>query len=338
MTTEQPNSVSLLLSIGQGIGILLVLLFSYYGLNYIFKGNPIYSFSLAFFIILGLFLLVTAMVAIKRRGIYTGFHNGFTLMEGVALFFYTTIAILAFFVMAHFINIELLLKDEIKTYGQQRLAQLDEMFVSYEDTVGRTLNNIERRIEKTIRNYSQSDDFRKFQDSLSNFNIKITPGAGKGAAIEDARTKLGNTLTTDREGALDGLDDLKKDTEGFIEEKDRILRNWERKYLHSALLEIEEKLISNAEALEIMFKAPAERRHWNAYTFTYSKPQRGENLMTNPNALIDKYEPSWFLPALLALIIHCFILMPYLALKRGGREIDLPRKRKIDEPQRGIRM
>lgn len=105
------------------LGLLFVFIFSYFGSIYIFKGNQVYCIAIAAIAIIIFAVLTGALSAQKARDR----NKGFTITEGVLLFVYAICAIFAFGLMAHFVNLELTLKDDVKRLGREKVKEMSSL-------------------------------------------------------------------------------------------------------------------------------------------------------------------------------------------------------------------
>ncbi len=108
-----------LILITHGLGLLIVGGLCFMGCIYIFK-DSIISQVITLLTIIVLFSLVYWISGAKQRQT----NKGFTLVEGIGLVAYLGIAWLTLIAISHYINVEFLLKSDIKAIGTAKLKEM----------------------------------------------------------------------------------------------------------------------------------------------------------------------------------------------------------------------
>jgi hypothetical protein len=287
----------------QGIGLLGILGTSLFGISYIFNGNEIISVLGA----LGLILILWVLVSFMMKGKELNVNKGFTITEGISIGLYAVFAIASFFIIKHFINVDFVLKDDIKTSTLNKLGKIESMFTDYKKQVDGTLDIVDTNIRSAI--LSKSRNALKDTFALNGININ------KVSNYDSERT---NIKAANEKRALNGLVSLEQDFLTFRQKKERILNKWQQFQLNRTLLEIDDEYDNTLSTLQTKFEAPEENKAWNRFKFNFEGSPRQDDLIVSPQALNDKYKPSWIIPILFAFVMHLFAVSPYLTMGRLG--------------------
>lgn len=303
-----------LILITHALGLLIVGGLCFMGCIYIFK-DSIISQVIALITIIALFFIVYWLSGTKQRQT----NKGFTLTEGIGLVAYLGVAWLTLIAISHYINVEFLLKDEIKAIGTAKLKELNDMVVLYEEKVGEVNDRLSSEIDVHISRYTTTNGNYPLKDSLADFAINFTRASDlnriKNSAIE------GNYAA-----ATQRLNRTKEETLEFIRKKQSTLDRWDRTHIHDAFQQIDNKLAANLEILREEFKASPNNKKWNENTFDVELSERQDKILSDPATLKKNANYSQALPLLTAFIAHLLILLPYLATGRNGTKRIYPKK------------
>jgi hypothetical protein len=192
-------------------------------------------------------------------------------------------------------------------------------------------------MRNTVSSFEQHRDISRLSADLEKFNIAISSRT-RHAARDEANRQISTSRATAEERALIDIDEMEQKAQVVVQRNRNVYGNWNRKALHSAIVETEMEIGNTFAVLKEKFIAPEAYNYWNSYgPFKYppaDKPQ--QNVITNPLALIKAYQPSWLIPIVFFVVIHLLILLPYIREKRAGHKITLPPRRR--EPKRGIKV
>lgn len=296
----------------QVLGILAVFFSCFLGLNYMTKGNIILSSIGSFVIILVLFGSVYLMMQGKERKD----NEGITAKELLAFILYGVFAVGSFFVIRHFINVDYLLKDDIKTISINKLDENEEMFKQYEEQVEATLDIIDTNLRNAV------------MKSKSGLRDTFALNGVDPSRISNYTTERKNIREANEKRAKKGLVSLEQDFLTFKLKKEKVVQDWEQFKLHRTLLEIDDKYDNTLATLQELFKAPEQNEAWNRFSFQYPSIPRQDGLLENPKALVNEFKPNILKPLLGILLIHFFILMPYLFMERLGIQVIYRKKLK----------
>ena len=122
------------------IGIVIVSLFTAIGLLYVLRGNIFLTAILAI-IPATVYAFVVPILEKKKQE-----ENAFTL-EIIFGSLYGIVAVAAFFMFFHGINIEFIRKDAIRKAAYDKLEKTDQLFTDYEIEVKKRLDDFETDVE-----------------------------------------------------------------------------------------------------------------------------------------------------------------------------------------------
>ena len=315
------------------LGLLFIFILSYFGYIYLSEGNNVLSIVIATIAMLIFLLLVMALAAQKSRDR----NHGFTFMEGLLLFLYALFAVFAFALMAHFINLELVLKEKIQTLGRDKIRELQNIVEDYKDKVADTKTNIETDVAGLVSEYRATKNFATLQRELATrYKIDLRRD---GNEIEQINTAIASKLEEQEKRALDSkYVDIETEINEVTQKASSDLNNWNRPSLHAAFSELDSQISKSGKQLKEAFKAPTSEGnyYWNKYSFEPQPPSpKAEALISDPLELQRRYSPSLALPIVVALVLHLLILMPYFLTQRQGMRV-FYRKGKLRKPTGGI--
>jgi len=291
------------------LGVIVIFFFSYVGFIYIFKDNLLLAQILCLFIAILLVLLVFWISSVKEKEENTGF----TLREGIGLTIYAGLALGAFVAMSHAINIEYLLKENIRKAGEDKLEELRSMTENYEKRVDEVNALLATEIDNHILEYRTRGRSYDLRGALMDFAIVLNDPS-------DAERRKDAILRANRTEALKSIQSMKNGNETFIKNTEQVFADWERAKLHSIFGKIDDKLAENLSKLQADFMAPDNNKKWNEYQFEFALSERKEDIFSDPFMLRKENAENYNtgIPILVALAANLFALLPYLATGRRG--------------------
>lgn len=303
-----------------GTGLLITAALCFMGGIYIFNDNVLWSQVIALLTLIILFLLVFWMSSAKERKD----NKGFTVMEGIGLTVYLVVAVCSFILMAHFINVNLILKDDIVHTGMAKLDEMTAMVNTYEQKVEEVSYLMSAGTENVIRGFRTSERVAVLKDSLRAYGISVENPQMVESEVEAA-------LNGNIDAAMRGIDDLKKENSSFYDRKQKVFVEWTAAEVQKALQDTDKRLLDNYTRLHEQFKSKTtpENLRWNAHPFELTLSAPTEDILDDPFLLMNNHRYSMVLPLLVALLIHLFILCPYILLGRYGIRRIYPSSKKV---------
>lgn len=292
----------LILYFFHGLGILVIFFGSLLGLAFITKDSLTLSIMGAVFITSLLAIIVYLMI--QEKGIEE--NNGITLIEKVAYILYTTVTVISFFIVTHFINVNFILKSDIISSSKKKLQKNQDIFKEYKEQVKGTIDIIDTELRNAIK-IGGVERERVF--SMNG----VDPS--KIYSYDKERRRI---LRINEERAMQDFVSMEQSFLNFKQKKIGELKNPNPFKLYRAILEIDDEYDKTLTILESHFKASEENKAWNKFSFEYQIFPRQVSLVENPLKLMKKYQPSIILPLVGILVVHLFILMIYLFKKRNG--------------------
>ena len=290
------------------IFLLVILIGNFMGLLYITDGSLVISILGSMFLVICYFFVVHLLKNNKEVMMKHNFLHGSTLFW----LFFLILGYGSFFLMSHFINIEYNCKEQIKKEATSKIRLVDSLAAAYKKRSKDDVLNFEAQLKtkltiykstksKTIKNELLEDPYKVDAGILINpqfINVdevasaKVNPYQLK---IEKNNENIEKTI---------GLNSKKYQS---------VFDNWKRLSLvatYSKLNQYVEENIGliNTKIEELpLDKTPIE--------VSFNKNQIPLN---NPTKLNKLYPPQITLPLIVIIIIHLFILIPFLSHKVRG--------------------
>ena len=285
------------------IGIVIVTLFTAVGLLYVLRGNIYLTAILAIIPAAAYAFLVDILEKKKQE------DDAFT-HEIVFGSIYAIIAIVAFFMFFHGINIEFVKKDAIKKAAYDKLETTDQLFLDYEKEVTARLDAFDTEVQTAYSDYKLSPTAQKKTklESLLGANVldfnkprkELDAQVAKGIESSQGVMKSGWDLSI-----------AKKNWENQRKEKKAVIDNWNRLSISFNYYDIDSRY-KDAYAAALV-EMP---------DFKYSPILRGANIaLDKPIAALGL---SSVLSILLLLLFYAFaqglVLLPYVMAERTELE------------------
>ena len=315
------------------IFLLVILIGNFMGLLYITDGSLVISILGSMLLVICYFFVVHLLKNNKEVMMKYNFLHGSSLFW----LFFLILGYGSFFLMSHFINIEYNCKEQIKKEATSKIRLVDSLAAAYKKRSKDDVLNFEAQLKtkltiykstksKTIKNELLEDPYKVDAGILINpqfINVdevasaKVNPYQLK---IEKNNENIEKTI---------GLNSKKYQS---------VFDNWKRLSLvatYSKLNQYVEENIGliNTKIEELpLDKTPIE--------VSFNKNQIPLN---NPTKLNKLYPPQITLPLIVIIIIHLFILIPFLSHKVRGYKNSTPKnnsnpnnsKGNIEKKQKG---
>jgi hypothetical protein len=281
------------------IGIVIVSLFTAIGLLYVLRGNIFLTAILAI-IPATVYAFVVPILEKKKQE-----DDAFT-HEILFGSIYAIIAIVAFFMFFHGINIEFVKKDAIKKAAYDKLETTDQLFLDYEKEVTARLDAFDTEVQTAYSDYKLSPTAQK--------KTKLESLLGPG---ELAFNKTRKELDEQVEKGIDekqivmksgrDLSIAKKNWENKRKEKKSVIDNWNRLSISFHYYDID-SIYKDAYAAALV-KMP---------DFKYTPTLKGEDIaLDKPIAALGL---SSAISIMFLLVFYAFaqglVLLPYIKQKR----------------------
>lgn len=305
-TLTGPNVLHLL-------GLVCTLMFSFFGLLYMLKGNEVYSGLIALIFAFIFFILVFNLCKFKAKVT----RSSFSIQEIVLLVFYLIAALIAAPSTFHFVNTEFMLKDKIRVVAMKKIERLKDIQIQYDQAVDQNCNDMKVDLDQLINDYANIPPGaynRARQDLIGRYGIQFSSEhiLTKTEFKKNLLKQRDDLLGIRRKTLTEGFDRFKEDNQEYIASAQDVFNNWRRIKLNSTFYDLDIRLINNLNFLRARMK-----------NFKFELPSEKEIDLSSPSGLIRSGETNILLPSLLLFIVHFMLLFPYLTTKR-------PDKRRYD--------
>lgn len=327
---ENNSNPSPIPTVFHAIGLVLILVASFFGCMYLFNGNIILAGVQSIMGILVAALVVGLLVAQKRKDR----KAGFPLAEVALLIVYGGLAFAGFFVISHLMNIEYHQRNALENAADNMVRESKKVLRIYEDEVDDAASSIDTEGKNLIQTYNNATTaasnakkeaaFNTFKAEFSKYGIKL---ADKGSPSENARAadnKLEATLNAAKDAAVnnDHMENAQARLQEIKREGERISPNWDRFNLSAAFSAIPPKQEALLEDLKKSFQEANFQTPNGTPSFDYADLEISrENVIASPKELKAKYQSSPLFAILLTAALFLLTLVPYLTGSYGIRRV-----------------
>jgi len=293
------------------LGLVCTLMFSFFGLLYMLKGNEVYSGLIALIFAFIFFILVFYLCKFKAKVS----RSSFSVQEIVLLVFYLIAALMAAPSTFHFVNTEFMLKDKIRAVAMKKIERLKDIQIQYDRAVEQNCNDMKVDWDQLFNDYSNIPPGaynRAKQDLIGKYGIQFSSEhiLTKTEFKMNLLKQRDELLSIRKKTLTEGLDRFKEDNQEYMASAQDVFENWRRIKLNSAFYDLDIRLINNLNFLKARMKS-----------FKFELPPEKEMDLSSPSGLMRSGETNILLPVLLLFIVHFMLLFPYLTTKRPDKRI-----------------
>jgi len=311
----------------QFIGLLLLLILSFLGANYLLNGDIIISSSLSLFFVIIIFYLVEFL---KKRKVQIT-KSKFTLGSILLWILYLLICIPIGYLMIHALNVELNAKQDIQNYAKEIVAKnqnvvnlfqtenqqyVEQTYLEARNALDLYVHTSNTKIKDSVVKLLENSRF-----GITNFNeINKTNFTNSANALQSA-------LEIRSKSMLDSIQDRSKTV---INNTFYLVNNWSRLRVVNAVQELENMLEKNTNQLNNfltienfkfnMFSLPENTDPETLELITKENNQlelvRSKTNLASFNGLWQLYKPYWLI--IPTLVFFFFLIIPYLLEKTSG--------------------
>lgn len=294
----------LFVDVVSSIFLIVLMLGNMMGLLYMTDGNFMISLLISLFIVVCYYFIVQMLKKNKEVMVSKSYITPQSLFFLVFLIF----GIVSFILMSHFLNIEMNAKQQIQQEADQKIQKVKELTAIYNQRSEEDLQNFEGELTGKLKEYknSKSNQLRN-ELSLEPYNIDeqvlAAPQFIDVAAIVDSKLQPYRIKVTAAQKMISQL------ANGATVYKS-IFENWDRMSLVSAYKNLNNYVAdSYVKVNEKISKLPLEKAPIKLQMDQRKLP------LNNPLELNKIYRPNYLIPALLVLLTHLFILIPFFTYK-----------------------
>jgi Ca2+/Na+ antiporter len=299
----------LFVDIVSSIFLLVILIGNFMGLLYITEGNLVVSMLGSLFLVICYFFVVQLLKKNKEEM----YKKKFVHPSLLFWVFFILLGFVSFNLMAHFINVEYNCKQEIKKEANAKINIVDSIAGVYKKRAKEDIQNFEVKIDSALNEYTRTkkSDLRNILRSAPyNIDASVLDSNPKYINIKE----IVNAKTAPYQIKIDeNIKNIDSTVNLNSKKYQSVFNNWKRLSLvatYSLLNQYVEdnvKLINSKLAELPINKTPI--------TVTFNSNQLPLN---SPSKLKNRFPPDLALPLILIILIHLFILIPFLAHKVRG--------------------
>lgn len=342
MSKPKENTLNPITAALQGIGLVVLIILCYLGLNYIWSGSNVLPLVVsvlgAILIFIAVFLLVKMKNLKQNKGVRPA---EIALWAG-----YGILAIASFFPIAHFANVEISAQRAIQEDAGTRLQELTAMSSAYHLEVDRRVEEIKKAIQKIASDVRAGGDPATAAASAKKYGIDDPGKKSKdelaGFYEAEAKTRADIYLSAATENASgENLAEREARYRAFLVEKGDIINRWDRGQIYETLNEVDAEVEDYKVYLSDLYVANnSSESVWDEQEFDYAEKSTSiDNIINSPAAVREKYakETNILIPIGILLLLHLFVISPYLLMNRlGKRRYYNPRDAQPQGPSGGI--
>jgi len=222
--------------------------------------------------------------------------------SSVFFLFFSFLAVISFYLMSHFINVEYNCKEDIQKDIDFKLSQLDALVLDYENKSQVDLQNYGARFESLLSRYrNKKDAFARDSLLAKPFSIGADD-LNSSMAIEKVKDIYASSIQKNINSNLINLDSIKNE----ISLKKEVFLNWKRMSLVPEYENLNSYLkLSQGKIEQYLLQLPFNKSTSNISFADDKLP------LNSPSELSAKYPPNRVLPFFVILIIHLLILIPF---------------------------
>ena len=286
------------------IFLLVLMLGNMMGLLYMTEGNFPISLLISLFIVVCYYFIVQML---KKNKEYMA-NNSYMVPSSLFFFVFLLFGLASFVFMSHFLNIELNAKPVIKKEAEEKIEKVTQLGDIYKQRSNEDLLNYEGELTGKLKSYKVTNS-NQLRNELSLEPYKIDEqvlAAPQFISVPDVVNSKLQPYRLKVEADKKSINGIMKGSANYkstFENWDRISLMSEYKNLNKYVIDSYAKVNEKIEALPLN-NAPIVLN-----MDTHQLP------LNNPLELNKLYKPNYLIPALIVLLTHLFILIPFFTHK-----------------------
>lgn len=300
--TSERFSIFSFVSIISLIFLMILFVGNFMGLLYILEGN----FALAFLgslLLLILYIFIIRVLVEHKQEMRDRPFNHFSYIFWV---FYLLLASASFLLLVHFVNIEYNAKDSIKESAFEKINVVDKALSDFEKEISIGRSTFETKFQRKLYDYKQTGDPGLYAE------LQRNPYDIDERFIRDREYINVNSTVNRYMGTLNEKADMDLKMTDSIMRKNNlkyqsVFNNWERLSLMDTYSGLNKYIDDTERDLNTRLNQfPFQTRD---ISIEYDKAMLPLN---NPIQLINRYNPDFAIPVSVVLIIHFFLILPFV--------------------------
>ncbi|SEB06564.1 hypothetical protein SAMN05443667_11922 [Flavobacterium gillisiae] len=290
------------------IFLLVLLIGNFMGLLYITDGSLVISILGSLFLVVCYFFVVQLLKKNKE----VMFRNKF--LHGSLLFwaFFLFLGFISFNLMSHFINIEYNCKEKIKTEATTKIRLVENMAAVYKKRAKDDVLDYEAKLKTKLTQYKATKN-NALRNELAVEPYKVDARVLNDPAYIDVNQVANAKVAPYQLKIENNITNIEKTISLNSKKYQSVFDNWKRLSLVATYSKLNEYVEANIKLINSKIEElPLDKTLLNV---SYNKKQLPLN---SPSKLNKLFPPDLALPLAIIIVIHIFILIPFLSHKVRG--------------------
>ncbi|SKC08078.1 hypothetical protein SAMN05660841_04092 [Sphingobacterium nematocida] len=296
----------LFVDIVSSIFLLVLFMGNFLGLLYITDSNFMVSIIASLLVVVCYYFILQMLKRNKERMANKGYKDAGMLF----FFFFFAFGIGSFFIITHLINIEKNVKVQLQTEAEQVIEKAKSASEIYHSSAMDAMQTFEANFKTKLQAYKETrsnalwnelsnEPYKLPESILKSPSSTIDVSASSNAILQSYRVKI--------EANKKNIDSLQIQN---IESITGTILRWDRFNVMKSYLKLNAGIAATETYINARIKElPVQKESIKiAYSGTHIP-------LDNPFQLAKQYKPNYLIPAIVVLIMHLFILIPFFTHK-----------------------
>ena len=290
------------------IFLLVLLIGNFMGLLYITEGNIAISLVGSLFLVTCYFFVVQLLKK-KKELMY---KKNFLHPSAIFWVFFLVLGFVSFNLMSHFINIEYNCKEQIKAEATRKINLVDSLSQAYNKRAKNDVLNFEAELKTNLSKYKTTKS-NKLRNELASDPFKVDVAVLSNPDYINVEDVASAKITPYRAKIENNIKNIEKTITLNSKKYQSVFNNWKRLSLMATYSKLNEYVEENNKLINSKIEElPLDN---TPIKISYVKKLLPLN---NPEKLNKIFHPNYILPLIIIIVIHLFILIPFLSQKVRG--------------------
>lgn len=290
------------------IFLLVILIGNFMGLLYITDGNLVISILGSMFLVICYFFVVQLLKKNKEEMMKNNFLHGSILFW----VFFLMLGFVSFSLMSHFINIEYNCKEQIKKEATEKIKLVDSLAAAYKKRSKEDVLNFEAQLKTKLTVFKNTKS-NTLKNELIQDPYKVDAGILINPEFINVDQVASAKVTPYQIKIENNIKNIEKTISLNSKKYQGVFDNWKRLSLVATYAKLNQYVEENIALINTKIaELPLDK---TPIKVSFNKNQIPLN---SPSKLNQLYPPQIALPLIIILIIHLFILIPFLSHKVRG--------------------
>lgn len=279
---------------------------NFLGLLYILEGNVAFAFTGSILLTVLYIFLIQLLVEYKEimyKNLITNRRPHFSLILWV---FYFGLASMSAYLLAHFVNVEYNAKEYIQSTAKNKLDVVSNAIKIYDERSSSAMAEYTAEFRTELYNYKTTGNKSTFI-TLTNPPFSLDPSS---IAVYE-KIDINKMANAHLEPITSKIDSNKAHISQKINENnkeyEKVFRNWKRLEVVQTYKNLNDYVEQTTNTINTKIAdLPLAN---DKISFSFNKDVLP---LSNPKKLANYYPPNYLVPILVILIIHLFLILPFI--------------------------